>query len=157
MRRLTVFAVVAGPTGSLIATSLWTDGRSCSERWAAWRSDSEASFEAVFGATTDESLTALDAYPLEAALLLWIPGPIMPSGLRLFLLALLLAWRCLVPIWTSSLGDDDQLCSVPGPELHQQAADMGLDGRRGDVELLTNLYIGQATGDQSEDLDLPVG
>lgn len=142
MRRLTVFCLVAGPTGSLIATTLWTAGRYGAPggtvlvlsmtlwafglvglleqlRPAAPRLTPPllllllfgttggmafgflGFFEAVFDAGADESLAALEAYPLESTLLLWIPGPIMPSGL--LLLAILLAWRRLVPLWTAGL------------------------------------------------------
>lgn len=56
-------------------------------------------FEAMFGASGEESLAALAHHPLESTLLLWIPDPMMPSGL--LLLAFLLAWRRLVPLWTA--------------------------------------------------------
>jgi hypothetical protein len=142
MRGLTVFCLAAGPTGSLVATTLWTDGRYGTAggtvlvlamtlwcfglvglmervRPAAPRIAPvlllyllfgvtggmafgfQGFFEAVFGANAAESLDALAVHPLESTLLLWIPGPMMPTGL--LLLAILLAWRRLVPLWTAGL------------------------------------------------------
>lgn len=141
MRGLTVCCLVAGPTGSLIATTLWTDGRYGTAggtvlvlamtlwcfglvgllervRPAAPRIAPplllfllfgvtggmafgfQGFFEAVFHADAEASLAAPADYPLESTLLLF-PGPMMPSGL--LLLALLLAWRRLVPLWTAGL------------------------------------------------------
>jgi hypothetical protein len=142
MRGMTVFGLVAGPIGSLVATTLWTAGRygGCERNGAraghavvglragrVARTDPAGrasaghrcwlllfgvtggmafGFQGFFAADAEESLTALDAYPLESALLLWIPGPFMPSAL--LLLAILLAARRLVPLWTPA-------CFPPGP------------------------------------------
>src|SRR5215211_994905 len=46
---------------------------------------------------------------------------------------------------------------VPQPELGQHPADVGLDGRLADVQLMGDLGVGPAPGDQLQHLPLPVG
>jgi hypothetical protein len=166
MRGLTVFCLVAGPAGSLIATTLWTGGRYGTAggtvlvlamtlwcfglvgllervRPAAPRIAPplllfllfgvtggmafgfQGFFEAVFNANAQESLDALAVYPLESTLLLWIPGPMMPIGL--VLLAALIAWRRLVPLWTAGLlalgGVTFPLSRIPRIDLIAYLAD----------------------------------
>ena len=54
-------------------------------------------------------------------------------------------------------GEDDGLHPVAQPELGQQPAHVGLDGRLGDVEALGDLGVGEAVGDGEQDLALALG
>ena len=58
---------------------------------------------------------------------------------------------------TGVVGDHDQLGAVAGVELRQQPAHVGLGGGRADVELVGDLGVRQARGDQLEHLALAVG
>ena len=55
------------------------------------------------------------------------------------------------------VSEHHQLGPVPGVELGQEMADVGLGGGRAHVEPLGDLGVRQAPGDQGQDLPLPVG
>src|ERR1700752_3414383 len=49
------------------------------------------------------------------------------------------------------VGDDDQLRPVPGPELGHRPGGVRLGGGGAQVELVGDLFVGQAAGDQRDD------
>src|SRR6202035_281218 len=49
------------------------------------------------------------------------------------------------------VGDDDQLRPVPGAELRHRPGGVGLGGGDAQVELVGDLLVGQAAGDQRDD------
>jgi hypothetical protein len=53
--------------------------------------------------------------------------------------------------------DDDELGPVAGVEFGQQAPDVGFHGGEAQVQELRYVRIGQSTGDEREDLALPLG
>jgi hypothetical protein len=53
--------------------------------------------------------------------------------------------------------DDDELGPVARLELGQQVPDVGFHGGVAQVEELCDVGIGQSTGDEGEDLALPLG
>ncbi len=58
-------------------------------------------FEGLFAVSGTASLEAADAYPVAAAIVLWIPGPLMPVSL--FALGLDLALSKLAPRWMAAM------------------------------------------------------
>jgi hypothetical protein len=58
-------------------------------------------FEGVFGITGRASLAALDDYPPQSLLVLWLPGPTFPLALLVF--GLLLGWNQMAPRWVATL------------------------------------------------------
>jgi hypothetical protein len=58
-------------------------------------------FEGVFGITGRASLAALDDYPPQSVLVLWLPGPTFPLALLVF--GLLLGWNRMSPRWVAIL------------------------------------------------------
>ena len=55
------------------------------------------------------------------------------------------------------VGDDDELGAVARVQLGHDAADVGLGGQRAEEQAGGDLVVGQALGDQPEDLTLAVG
>jgi hypothetical protein len=55
------------------------------------------------------------------------------------------------------VGENHQLGPVPGVELGEDARHMRLAGESADLQQSTDLGVGQPTGDQFDDLDLPGG
>src|SRR5262245_9386430 len=55
------------------------------------------------------------------------------------------------------IGEYDSLDAVTEAELLQDVLDVGLDGRLADVELPPDLRVGQAVGDEPEDVLLSGG
>ncbi|WP_051325443.1 hypothetical protein [Glycomyces tenuis] len=58
-------------------------------------------FEGIFEISGSESLDAADAYPIASAIVLWLPGPLMP--ISLVALGIDLAWSKLAPVWLGVL------------------------------------------------------
>ncbi|HLU28531.1 MAG TPA: hypothetical protein VKZ65_08845 [Glycomyces sp.] len=58
-------------------------------------------FEGLFAVSGEASLAAAEAHPLAAALVLWVPGPLMPASL--FALGLDLALAKLAPRWMAAM------------------------------------------------------
>jgi hypothetical protein len=58
-------------------------------------------FEGVFGITERASLAALDDFPPQSLLVLWLPGPTFPLALLIF--GLLLGWNRMSPRWVAIL------------------------------------------------------
>jgi hypothetical protein len=56
-------------------------------------------FEASFGITDRSSLAALEHYPPQSLLVLWLPGPTFPLAVLVF--AALLAWTRSSPLWVA--------------------------------------------------------
>src|SRR6266702_5276007 len=55
------------------------------------------------------------------------------------------------------ISDDDQLGPVPGVQLGEDPGHVRLAGQRADEQPGGDLGVGQAAGDQREDLQLPCG
>src|SRR5712691_10645584 len=55
------------------------------------------------------------------------------------------------------VGKDDELGAVSGVQLHEDARHMRFAGQRANEQALGDLGVGQARGDEPEDLDLPGG
>ena len=55
------------------------------------------------------------------------------------------------------VGDDDELGSVSGVEFHHGPVDVGLGGGWADDQAFSDVVVGQAGGDEGEDLSLAGG
>ena len=55
------------------------------------------------------------------------------------------------------VGEDDGLHAIAQAELHQHAGHVGLDGGVADDQLGGDLLVGEAAGEQLEDLELAGG
>src|ERR1035438_7840497 len=70
-------------------------------------------------------------------------------------------WPTLARLWRADeagvVGGDDELGAVARPELHEQAADVSLRGRQADMQVGSDLCVGQAESDQGQDFALPLG
>ncbi|MCD0447200.1 hypothetical protein LO763_26650 [Glycomyces sp. A-F 0318] len=58
-------------------------------------------FEGIFAVSGQESLDAAALYPVASAIVLWVPGPLMPISLAA--LGIDLAWSRLAPLWLGAL------------------------------------------------------
>jgi hypothetical protein len=58
-------------------------------------------FEGVFDITERASLAALDGFPPQSLLVLWLPGPTFPLALLIF--GLLIGWNRMSPRWVAIL------------------------------------------------------
>lgn len=58
-------------------------------------------FEEIFAVSGQESLDAAALYPVASAIVLWLPGPLMPISLGA--LGVVLTWSRLAPLWLGAL------------------------------------------------------
>src|SRR5215469_5222570 len=84
------------------------------------------------------------------------PGPCAPVLLP-GLLVCQMAWFGSLCDQPGLVGEDDGLDPVADSELAQQARDVALDGGLADEESTGEFGVGQAAGEQPQDLGFPAG
>src|SRR5580692_1759917 len=86
---------------------------------------------------------------------------ILMTSLAVIPRSTLRTWAGATSVWLAAgreeagfVGNDDELGSVSGVELHHGPVDMCLGGGRADDQAFSDVVVGQAGGDQGEDLSL---